>query len=379
MEGVAHFIMTRFLLPHIPSWVLFGPFEVVRTFQQAGVVPRESSGLVGTVRFLVERDGWSALFRGNSCRIAYSLSRFLCVVPLELIFMTLRPALHRLNVSRRHSMLIPVLLTLLLNQAYTYPITFIRNEMILRKRGAWGVLSHTLRSEGVLGLFCGLEGTYLGLIPSMLVFNEINRRLFYSRDEYDEIIRPLNLRLPSGHHLEPRPLPRGLPDPLEAEANVSEEEGDLPEHWGRPGHPTDSEEDEEEDIPLEEDDEDEGLGDEDLQDLEQQLIEMEGEVSDNDILLQIEITLAAMKAKHWRPFLKLSSRAIFARSCAKLSMRVGSPRDLSGPLKRGLADDLPSGRCDGQSHAVSSLFSCRSCVFHLEYQWCSWVLSRGCY
>lgn len=330
--GVVHFMMTRFFLPHIPNWILFSPFEVLRVHLQAGTIPASHSrSLVQAARYLIETEGLAGLFRGNSSRVLYSISRFMCVVPLELIFMSLRPLMHRLHISPRHSLLIPVLLTLTLNQGYTYPLTFIRNEMILRKRSGWSVVCHTLREEGCLGFFHGLEGTYLGVIPSILAFNFINRALFYSREEYDAIIRPLNLRLPPGHGLDPLPLEAPVLDQAALESDEEEENED--DEW--PGlREEESEESSqgEEEWDLEEADGDEEFDDV-LNEIERELEVMEDALTEDDVLLQIEITLAAMQWKHWRPFCKLAFRAFITRSCSKLVMKLlCHPGDVLGKI-----------------------------------------------
>jgi len=329
--GVVHFMMTRFFLPHIPNWILFSPFEVLRVHLQAGTIPAtHSRSLFHAARYLVETEGVSSLFRGNASRVLYSISRFLCVVPLELIFMSLRPLMHRLHISPRHSLLIPVLLTLTLNQGYTYPLTFIRNEMILRKRSGWSVVCHTLREEGCLGFFHGLEGTYLGVIPSILAFNYINRALFYSREEYDAIIRPLNLRLPPGHGLDPLPLEAPPHDLALSEEEEEEEEEGF-------GWPEDDEDEEEAsegewDPELDDADADDDLDDV-LNEIERELEVMEDALTEDDVLLQIEITLAAMQWKHWRPFCKLAFRAFITRSCSKLAMKLlCHPGDVLGKI-----------------------------------------------
>jgi len=327
--GVVHFMMTRFFLPHLPNWILFSPFEVLRVHLQAGTIPPEQSrSLLSATRFLIETEGVSSLFRGNSSRVLYSISRFLCVVPLELIFMSLRPLMHRLHISPRHSLLIPVLLTLTLNQGYTYPLTFIRNEMILRKRSGWSVVCHTLREEGCLGFFHGLEGTYIGVIPSILAFNFINRALFYSREEYDAIVRPLNLRLPAGHGLDPLPLeqPALLDDPGRV---LDDEEDDDSSDWDEM---EDEEEEEDDDWDDDHDDQEHALDDV-LDEIERELEVMEDALTEDDVLLQIEITLAAMQWKHWRAFCKLAFRAFITRSCSKLVMKLlCHPGDVLGKI-----------------------------------------------
>ena len=154
MSQTAQFLMSRFLLPHLPTWVVFAPFEVLRTHLQAGLIPHgETQSLLASFRYLYRTQGVSGLYQGNSLRILYSVSRFLCVVPLELCLLGLRPLLQRIHISSHYSLLLSMVITLGLNQAYTYPIVYIRNEVIMKNKGALSTFWVTLSTEGIHGLY----------------------------------------------------------------------------------------------------------------------------------------------------------------------------------------------------------------------------------
>jgi len=307
---IGQFLLSRFLLPHLPTWILFAPFEVLRTHLQAGTIPNASSqSLLSSFRYLYNTQGIAGLYKGNSLCILYSISRFLCVVPLELLLLTARPLLTRLNVSSHYTVLISMIITLTLNQAYTYPIIFIRNEVIMNGNHPLSTFWFTLSSEGMHGLYYGLEGTYLGLLPGILVYRFINRTMFFSKTNYRKIIANLDLLyLP---HLQSNNL-SDSDDGEWDENDLEEEDEDLEEII----------DDEDGQLPalIDLDEEDEEFFDDMSETSDDEVVEIE-EIED-EVLLQVERCLARMKLKHWRQFIQIGSRAFLTRACAKLSKRL---------------------------------------------------------
>eukprot|EP00339_Tiarina_fusa_P005623 CAMPEP_0117050790 /NCGR_PEP_ID=MMETSP0472-20121206/35073_1 /TAXON_ID=693140 ORGANISM="Tiarina fusus, Strain LIS" /NCGR_SAMPLE_ID=MMETSP0472 /ASSEMBLY_ACC=CAM_ASM_000603 /LENGTH=280 /DNA_ID=CAMNT_0004764717 /DNA_START=265 /DNA_END=1107 /DNA_ORIENTATION=- len=184
----------------------------------------------------------------------------------------------------------------------------------------------TLETEGIHGFFYGLEGTYLGLLPAIFLYRFINKYFFYSKQQYNNIIKDLDLL----------DLPH-LRDPLRIDDDDDDDWEDIWEDEDEDeGEAEDEDEGEDEDGETDEEDEEfDGPG-EIVLDIHRELDELEDmldEQIEDEVLLQVERCLARMKRKHWKEFLRIGGRAFVTRTCAKLGMKLSCyPGDVLGKV-----------------------------------------------
>ena len=298
-------IVADCVLTEIPGWIFLAPFNVLSVNVQSGyLLEPYSKSIWCALKYIYQTEGIAGLYKGNLYSIIHSIARRLCSVPLELSLLVIRQAiLRRFTISLPIKKLITTFIFIFgFEQGYTYPVKYIRNSVMISGGSGFSKLLNILRTDGFIGLYTGIEGTYIGLIPGVFLCIYLQNILFPA-SKYHELVDTVELM------------------ESDDESEEDEEEDIFADIEGEPEN-----NDEFENIEENDDGEngnanvDENDNENDIEDDVDELI---NELDDSErILARSEEAISKMNIRDWKVMLKLGMRVYVTKVLSTLSLKV---------------------------------------------------------